>query len=93
MQRPSVRELVHGVKLVAGVVGATKATYCFDGRVRVDLAAGWSLVISPDDAGRLRIEAWRSGRARATMWCLAGDDDRLAELAAAARQEAAALVA
>jgi len=93
MQRPSIIELVRAVRLVAATVGVTEATYCFEGRIAVPLAAGWSLVLSSDDAGRIRVEACHSGRVRATMWCLVGDDDRLAELASAAEREAAALVA
>jgi hypothetical protein len=93
MQRPSIYELVRAVRTVAATVGATTATYCFEGRIAVSLEAGWSLVLSSDDAGRFRVEACHSGRVRATMWCLADDDDRLAELASSAEREAAALVA
>lgn len=91
--KPNVSQLVHAVKLVGYVTGATEASYAFDGRIAIALSAGWSLAISPDDAGRFRLEASHSGRVRATMWCLANDHARLAELAWAARVEAAALVA
>lgn len=91
--RPSIRETVHALRVISRATGAARATYCFEGRFAVPLAAGWVLVISPDDAGRFRVQAAHSGRVRATMWCLASDDDRLAELAAAAAREAAALAA
>lgn len=95
MQRPSIKETVCAVRLVGRVVGASEATYCFEGRFAVPLAprSGWQLVISPDDAGRFRVQVALSGRVRATMWCLATDHDRLAELAWAAARESAALAA
>jgi hypothetical protein len=95
MQRPTIRETVRALKLIGRIVGASEATYCFEGRFAVPLApgSGWWLVISPDDAGRFRVGVARSGRVRASMWCLVGDDDRLAELASSAAREAAALVA
>lgn len=91
--RPGVRHLVHAARIVASTVGASTARYCFDGRIAIRLAEGWQLAVSPDDAGRFRVEVWHRGRIRATMWSLAGDDARLAELASAAQAEAIALVA
>lgn len=93
MKRASIRQLVHAAKLVGEATGVERATYCFEGRLMVPLAAGWALVLSMDDAERLRIDACLSGRVRASMWCLADDEERLAELALAAEAEAAALVA
>lgn len=89
--KPSIRQFVRAAKIVGRAAGSQRASYCFDGRISVPLDNGWSLVISPDDAGRFRVAACRSGRARATMWALAGDDARLAELALTASLEAAAL--
>lgn len=95
MQRPSISEVMRALRLIGRVVGASEATYCFEGRFAVRLApgSGWWLVISPDDAGRFRVSVARSGRVRASMWCLAGNDARLAELASAALRESATLVA
>lgn len=93
MKRATIRQLVHAAKTVGEVLGVERATYCFEGRLMVPLGAGWALVLSMDDAERLRIDACLSGRVRATMWCLANDETRLAELALAADAEAAALVA
>lgn len=95
MSRPSITETVHALRVIARATGATSASYCFEGRFAVPLApgSGWWLVISPDDAGRFRVSVARSGRVRASMWCLAGNDARLAELASAALRESAALVA
>lgn len=93
LKRATLRQLVHAVKVAGAIAGARRATYCFEGRIAIPLEAGWSVVISPDDAERLRLDACHSGRVRATMWVRAGDDDRLAELVEAAGAEAAALVA
>ena len=91
MGKPTITQLVAAIKLVGASVGAREAVYCFEGRFAFQLGAGWWLAVSPDDAGRFRIEACRGGRVRATMWCLAGDDARLAELASMAAEEATAL--
>lgn len=87
----NTKQLIEGVRTVADMAGAREATYCFEGRFAVQLDAGWSLVVSADDADRFRLDACLSGRRRATMWCLASDRARLADLAVAARDEAAAL--
>ena len=93
MSRATVEQLVHAVKIVAAELGAEQGVYCFGGRVAVPVGGGWSLAISTDDAERLVIEACLGDRVVAKLWCLAGDDDRLAELASSARDEAAALAA
>lgn len=93
MNRPTITELIHALRIVAEATGACTVTYCFEGRFRFRLAGGWALVVSTDDAGRFRLDACVSGRTRASMWSLAGDDARLAELASAAQREAAALAA
>lgn len=93
MRRATITQLAHAVKLVGTVVGAGSATYCLGGRVSVPLPADWSLSLSTDDAGRLRLEACLGGRVRRTMWCLVGDDLRLAELALSVLGETAALTA
>ncbi len=91
MKRASLKQLLRAVRLVGEIVGAKTAIYCFEGRIAVPLGAGWALVLSMDDAERLRLDACLSGRVRATMWCLADDESRLADLALAAEAEATAL--
>lgn len=83
-----MQQLAVALRLLGDVLGASRATYCFDGRFAFSLQGGWKLVISPDDAGRFRLEAVLSDRVRATMWCLAHDHKRLAELVWAAKCEA-----
>ncbi len=91
--RPTLRELASALVLVADLLGADRADYCFDGRFRFELDGGWSLVISADDAGRFRVEACLRSRVRATLWCPAGDRRRLEALILSAAREAAALAA
>jgi hypothetical protein len=51
----------------------------------------WSVAISPDSAGRFRVDVCTGVRIRATMWVRAGDRDRLADLVLSARTEVLAL--
>jgi hypothetical protein len=83
--------LVRAARTLGAELGVGTATYCFGGRLALRLADGWALLISPDDAGRFRLEVARSDRVVATMWCMEGDRRRLAELARSAQTEAAAL--
>lgn len=91
MHRPSVKSLVGAARALGAEVGVREATYCFGGRIALELAPDWRLLISPDDAGRFRLEVARSDRVIATMWCLERDRARLAELGRSAKIEAAAL--
>jgi len=91
MRKATVRQLVRAVKIAAETLGSDQATYIFDGRISIPLTGGWALTLSPDDAGRLRLEACLSGRVVATMWCLDHDDDRLRALARSIETETAAL--
>lgn len=89
--KPTTTQTLAAVWLVGEITGIERASYCFEGRFRFELGAGWSLVLSPDDAGRFRLDACLAAHVRATMWVLAGDECRLASLALAASEEAAAL--
>lgn len=90
--KPNMQVLGRALQLV-GFVLDRPMTYRFDGRFAFELDAGWELSISPDDAGRFRVDARYGQKVRATMWCLAHDTERLAELARAAMYEAAAIAA
>lgn len=91
--KPTTRDLTNALAMIAELIGARRADYCFEGRFRFELGGGWSLVISADDAGRFRLEACLRSRVRRTLWCLADDRRRLAALVMAAQREAAALSA
>lgn len=89
---PTSRRLVQALRLVRATLG--EPCYAVDGgEFRFRLSGPWSLAISPESAGRLRVSACHRGTPVATLWCLASDRDRLADLALAAQREATALVA
>lgn len=91
--KPTLRELAGALAFVARLLDADRADYCFEGRFRFTLDGGWSLVISADDAGRLRIDACLRSRVRCTLWCPVEDRARLERLVLSARHEALALTA
>lgn len=90
--RPSLRQFAIALKVIGAALEQSRV-HCNEGQFEFPLQAGWSLRVRPDDADRFRVEVVLSDRPRATMWCLASDHRRLAELAAAARDEALSLVA
>lgn len=89
--RPSLRTYARTLRLIATLLGATEADYCFEGRFRFQLDGEWSLVVSADDAGRFKFEACLRSRAKARMWSLAEDTARIEALVLSVRDEAAAL--
>lgn len=92
-ETPTIRQMIVALKAVGGALGIERADYCFEGRFRLALAGDWSLVLSPESAGRIRVDACHSGRIRATMWTRSDDLARLTALARSAQSEAAALLA
>jgi hypothetical protein len=91
--KPTLREMFAATRVAATAVGAPRADYVFDGRFRVRIASGWSLLLSPEDAGRIRVSACLNDREVARMWCRSDDFARLVALARSAQSEALALVA
>lgn len=90
--RPTDPETIAALRFTARVLGHETA-YVLDGRFYFPLGAGWSLAVSPDDAGRFRLGAFYGRTEVATLWCLTGDRRRLADLALGLRDELAALAA
>lgn len=86
MNRPADRETVEVLRIVAQSMGATCARH-IAGRFYFPVDDRWSLAVSPDDAGRFRLQACHGGRPVVTMWCLGVDSDRLADLVAGFRSE------
>ena len=83
----STREVMDAVEFVAALLGCTRA-YRIGERVHVPLDRGWSVAISADDAGRLRIEGCVRGAPRCTVWTESRDRARLADLARDVRKMA-----
>lgn len=63
-------------------------THYRKGRIHFALGgSGWSIALSPESAGRIRVEACLHWRPVDTKWCLAHDDDRLAEVVRSFKDE------
>lgn len=90
MKRPSDRETVSVLRYVGRCMGAP-CLYTIGGLFYFPVGGRWSLSVSPDDAGRFRLQACDGGRPVATMWCLGADRDRLADLVAGFQAEVQAL--
>lgn len=54
--------------------------WLYQRRYHFALGDGWTIALSPESAGRFRLEACRWTRPAATLWARAGDEDRLAGL-------------
>lgn len=89
----TLRELVPVLRQVAVLLDARSAEYVYEGRFRFELEGDWSLLISSDGPGRLRLDACYRSRRGSSLWCFADDRCRLAALVMAAQQETAALAA
>lgn len=89
---PTDRQTIEALRHAARAL-ETDAAYVFEGRFHFRLDSRWSVAISPDSAGRFRVSIFRGARERATLWALAGDRDRLADLVLSAKAEVAALAA
>lgn len=92
VRKPTDRQTIETLRFVARAL-ETDAAYVFEGRFHFRLDSRWSVAISPESAGRFRVSVFRDGRERATLWVLAGDRDRLADLVLSAKAEVAALAA
>lgn len=84
------RELVQLMDFAAEVLGVpTVHPVC--GRFHFELDEDWSVRMSADSAGRVRIEPCLHRVPRGRLWCLVGDRSRLADLLTDVRDEVAAL--
>lgn len=70
------------LKLVSETLGVSIAWH-HDGRFHFRLPGehGWTVAVSPENAGRVRIDACYMTEVRDTRWVLAGDRARLAAVA------------
>jgi hypothetical protein len=89
-RRPSDKSLLETLRFVGSLLGTTAAGV-YEGRFYFRLDGRWSVAISPDSAGRFRVDVCVGAAPRATMWARAGDTDRLADLVLSARDEVLAL--
>lgn len=88
--KPDTRSLIDTLRFVGGLLD-TEIALVFEGRFYFPLDSRWAIAISPDFAGRFRVDVCTGVQVRATLWVLVGDRDRLADLILGARDEAQAL--
>lgn len=82
---PTTLELIGALRFVATIVG----TECLhhDGRFHFPIDDDWSLALSADSAGRIRVEASCRGRTVDVRWAQAQDRRRLSALALGLREQ------
>lgn len=75
---------------IAALLGTHRCTF-YRSAFHFDLGNGdWTLAVTPDSVGRVRIETCHFGRCVATRWCAQGDGSRIAVMVAESRDEVAA---
>jgi hypothetical protein len=83
---PTDRQTVAALRVVGAALGQS-AAYWHEGRFWFPLSETWALAISPDSAGRFRMEACYGTTEVARLWVLPGDRGRMARLAASLKVE------
>lgn len=77
--KPSREALyVHAVRV--GEAMGREYAYAFRGAYHFRLDDGWTIAISTEDAGRIRVDACRWTRPVTTLWSLADDPERVVSL-------------
>lgn len=89
--QPLHHQTIAALRLVGRVLEQDCA-YVDGARFVFPLGDEWALAISPDSAGRFRISACFGLAEVATLWALAENPRRLADLALGLRREITALV-
>jgi hypothetical protein len=82
---PTPLDLIGALRHVACVTGAE--CYLHEGRFHFPVDDDWSLALSPDSAGRVRVEASHRTRTVDIRWANVHDRSRLAELALGLREQ------
>lgn len=91
--RPLDRQTIAALRVVGRELDQGAAYVDRQGRFVFDLGDGWALRLSPDSAGRFRLDACYGSTEVGRLWALATDPRRLADLARGLRQEIEALSA
>lgn len=76
---PSNTAMYHAAVRVAAILGRRWA-YLYKRAFHFRLDDGWTIALSPESAGRIRVEACRWTSPVVTLWVLAEDTERLADL-------------
>jgi hypothetical protein len=85
--REPERDVQAALEAVAVVLGVDSCWY-YRGDFHFCLGEEWTVSLSPETAGRLRIETWRRLRLRDRRWARVDDRARLMELVRDARDSA-----
>lgn len=89
---PTRLDLVRALRVVSRTLGERHAWRVGD-RHFFRIGGGWWAAVSPDDAGRVRVDACVGTRTVDSLWASAQDHDRLAGLIQGLQDEVAALAA
>lgn len=84
--RPSDSATYLALVRVGALLGFRRVHH-YHGTYHFAFGGGWSLAISPESAGRFRVEACRWGVPMDTLWAFADDDDRLGGVVLAVAEE------
>lgn len=76
---------------VAGRTLKREWAYLYEGTYHFTLGEDWSIGVTPESAGRLRVDLWRSGRSQCTVWTQAHNHPRLEALVDGLAVEVSAL--
>jgi hypothetical protein len=74
------REILYGHAVQVGEALGREYAYSFRGAYHFRLADGWTIAISSEDAGRIRVDACRWTHPVTTLWSLADDPQRVVAL-------------
>ena len=75
---------------IAALRGTNRCTF-YRSAFHFDLGSGdWTLAVTPDSVGRIRIETCHFGRTVATRWCRAADAERIGVMVRESRDEVTA---
>lgn len=90
-RQPETQEVADGL-MVAAEALEKDVCYALDGRYHFLVEGPWSIAVSPDSAGRLRLESCRLSIPRGVMWVLADRPDRLGSVVSKLRSDVLELV-
>lgn len=86
---PTRLDLARALRVVSRALGERYA-WQVGHRHFFRIGGGWWVAVSPDDAGRIRVDACTGTRTVDSLWASAQDHDRLAGLVLGLRDEVAA---
>lgn len=79
--------------LRVGAIMGEPVCWLYEGEYHFRMAVdGWTLAVSPDDAGRFRVSACRGAVPTATVWVQAHDSSRLEAVVRELREQAEAVL-